>query len=77
MEISIARSSAVSSQGSTLLVALELSKASWLVAISVPFSSEWISHHSIAGGDTAALLDLIGKARSRTEAALGRQASQH
>jgi hypothetical protein len=41
-----------------------------VVALSAPFSDR-ISHHSIAGGDAAALLKLIGQARSRAEAALG------
>jgi transposase len=52
------------------LVALELSKATWVVALSAPLS-DGISHHSIAGGDAAALLRLIGQARSRAEVALG------
>jgi transposase len=70
MEISIAQSPSVSSSNATLLVALELSKATWVVALSAPFSDR-ISHHSIAGGDAGALLKLIGQARSRAEAALG------
>ena len=70
MEISIAHSSSVSSSNATLLVALELSKATWVVALSAPFSDR-ISHHSIAGSDAGALLKLIGQARSRAEAALG------
>ena len=70
MEISIAHSSSVSSSNATLLVALELPKATWVVALSAPFSDR-ISHHSIAGGDAGALLKLIGQARSRAEAALG------
>jgi hypothetical protein len=66
MEISVAHSPSVSSSNSTLLVALELSKATWLVALSAPLSDR-IRHHSIAGGDAAALLKLIGQARSRAE----------
>ena len=65
MEISIAHSLSVSSSNATLLVALELSKATWVVALSAPFS-DGISHHSIAGGDANALLKLIGQARSRS-----------
>jgi transposase len=53
-----------------LLVALELSKATWVVVLSAPLSDR-IRHHSITGGDAAALLKLIGQARSRAEAALG------
>ena len=71
MEISIAHSSSVSSSNATLLVALELAKATWVVALSAPFSDR-ISHYSVTGGDVAALLELIGQARSRAEAALGR-----
>jgi transposase len=70
LETSIAHSPSVSSSNATLLVALELSKATWVVALSAPFSDR-ISHHSIAGGDAGALLKLIGQARSRAEAALG------
>ena len=69
-EISIAQSPSVSSSNATLLVALELSKATWVVALSDPFSDR-ISHHSIAGGDAGALLKLIGQPRSRADAALG------
>jgi transposase len=70
MEISIANSSTGCSSNAALLVALELSKATWVVALSAPFSDR-ISHYSITGGDAAALLELIGQARSRAEAALG------
>jgi hypothetical protein len=48
MEISIAQSQSVSSSNATLLVALELSKATWVVALGAPFSDR-ISHHSITG----------------------------
>jgi transposase len=70
METSIAHSLSVSSSNATLLVALELSKATWVVALSAPLSDR-ISHYSIAGGDAGALLKLIEQARSRAEAALG------
>jgi transposase len=70
MEISIANSSTGCSLNAALLIALELSKATWVVALSAPFSDR-ISHYSITGGDAAALLELIGQARSRAEAALG------
>src|SRR5690349_5871691 len=70
MEISIAHSSSVSSSNATLLVALELAKATWVVALSAPFSDR-ISHYSVTGGDAAALLELIRQARSRAEATLG------
>ena len=70
MVISITQSPSVSSLNATLLVPLELPMATWVVALSAPFSDR-ISHHSIAGGGTAALLKLIGQTRSRAEAALG------
>jgi hypothetical protein len=54
MEMSIAHSPGISFSNATLLVALELSKATWMVALSAPFTAR-ISHHSIAGGDAAVL----------------------
>ena len=72
MEISIAHATSVSSSNATLPVTLELSKATWVVALSA-LLSDLISHHSVAGGDDAALLRLIGgQARSRAEGALVR-----
>jgi hypothetical protein len=38
MEISVAKSSSVCSSNAALLVALELSKATWVVALNAPFS---------------------------------------
>jgi transposase len=58
MEISVAHFLSVSSSNATLLVALELSKATWVVALSAPLSDR-ISHYSIAGGDAGALLRAI------------------
>jgi hypothetical protein len=60
MEISIAKSSSVSASNAALLVALELSKTTWVVALSAPFSDQ-IRHYSITGGDGVALLELIGR----------------
>jgi hypothetical protein len=60
MEISIAKSSSVSASNAALLVALELSKTTWVVALSAPFSDQ-IRHYSITGGDAVALLELIGR----------------
>jgi hypothetical protein len=60
MEISIATSSSVSASNAALLVALELSKTTWVVALSAPFSDQ-IRHYSITGGDGVALLELIGR----------------
>src|SRR3954466_4190889 len=57
-------------QPATLFVALELSKAKWLVGLHSP-TADKISRHTIAGGDAPALLTLIGAARRRAEAGLG------
>ena len=60
MEISIAKSSSVSASNAALLVALELSKTTWVVALSAPFADQ-IRHYSITGGNAVALLELIGR----------------
>ena len=57
-------------QPATLFVALELSKAEWLVGLHSPMADK-VSRHTIAGGDAPALLTLIGAARRRAEASLG------
>jgi transposase len=57
-------------QPATLFVALELSKAKWLVGLHSPMADK-VSRHTIAGGDAPALLTLIGAARQRAEAGLG------
>jgi transposase len=57
-------------QPATLFVALELSKAKWLVGLHSPMADK-VSRHTIAGGDAPALLTLIGAARRRAEAGLG------
>ena len=59
-------------QPATLFVALELSKAKWLVGLHSP-AADKISRHTIAGGDAPALLRLIEVARRRAEASLGGQ----
>ena len=58
-------------QTATLFVALELSKATWLVALHGP-DRDRVSQHRLTGGDQEGLLALIGKARARAEAELGR-----
>jgi transposase len=57
-------------QPATLFVALELSKAKWLVGLHSPMADK-VSRHTIAGGGAPALLMLIGAARRRAEAGLG------
>jgi transposase len=66
----ISRKSAPAAGGEfdTILVALELSKASWLVALATPLS-ERVSRYSVAGGDAERLLTLVGEARRRVMAA--------
>src|SRR4051794_26157697 len=49
---------AVRDQANTLFVSLELSKARWLLTVSVP-GSEKISRHVVSGGDAEALLEVI------------------
>ena len=58
------------SKHATLFVALELSKATWLVALNSPIADK-ISEHRIDGGDTAKLLALIEAKRLRAERQLG------
>src|SRR5690242_12559014 len=57
-------------QPATLFVALELSKAKWLVGLHSSMADK-VSRHTITGGDAPALLTLIGAARRRAEAGLG------
>ena len=71
MEISPSpAATATDPQPATLFVALELSKAKWLVGLHSPMADK-VSRHTIAGGDAPALLMLIGAARRRAEASLG------
>jgi transposase len=71
MEISPAPAApATDMEPATLFVALELSKAKWLVGLHSP-TGDKISRHTIAGGDAPALLRLIEVARRRAEASLG------
>ena len=57
-------------RAATLFVALELSKAKWLVGLHSP-TADKVSRHTITGGDAPALLALIDAARRRAEASLG------
>lgn len=49
---------AVRFQRSTLFISLELSRSKWLVTASAPGSGK-VSKHVVAGGDSAALLELL------------------
>jgi len=64
-------SSPVQPQETTICVALELSRSTWLVGINLP-GSEKISKHTVAGGDGAALLALLAKIKDKAEHQLGR-----
>jgi transposase len=71
MEISPAPAApATGAQPATLFVALELSKAKWLVGLHSP-TADKISRHTIGGGDAPALLTLIDATRRRAEVSLG------
>jgi transposase len=53
-----------------LFVALELSKKWWKVGFALASSAN-LSHRQVAGGDTAALGELVGRKRAEAEKALG------
>jgi transposase len=55
----------------TLYVAFELSKSKWLIGFVVSGESK-LSRHQVAGGDTAAVWQLISKKRAQAEKKLGR-----
>ncbi len=70
MEIpAMAAATAALEQPATVFVAPELSKARWLVGIHSPIADR-ISRHSVAGGDSRALIELIVWARRQAEARL-------
>src|ERR1700726_3721198 len=49
----------------TLFLAMELSRATWLVATFAPRLGDKISVHAMPGGDTKRLLDLIGRLQAK------------
>jgi len=53
------------------LVAIELSKKSWVVAINTPLADK-ISRHTVPGGDWKGLLELLQRVRARVARAVGR-----
>src|SRR5215218_7953162 len=55
----------------TLFVALELSRATWLVAVHSP-AIDKVGQHRLAGGDTEGLLELITRKRMQAAEKLGR-----
>src|SRR4051812_24026106 len=56
---------------STLFVALELSRSTWIVALHSPVA-DTVSQHRIQGGDVEALLALIVQRQKQAETKLGR-----
>jgi transposase len=54
-----------------LFAALELGKSRWLVTVDAP-GSDKLSRHAVAGGDGAALLDLLARLRTTAERRTGR-----
>jgi len=62
---------AAGAKDGTLYVAFELSKSKWLIGIVLSGESK-MSRHQVAGGDTAAVWQLISKKRAQAEKKLGR-----
>src|SRR3954463_13560962 len=58
-----------------LFAALELGKSRWLVTVDAP-GSDKLSRHAVAGGDGAALLDLLARLRTPAERRWGRRAGR-
>lgn len=71
METSPRSPASAADQPATIFVALELSRARWVVAVHTPLADK-ISRHTLAGGDADALLALIERTRTRVARALGR-----
>ena len=62
--------SSVSAEAVTLFVSLELSRARWLVTSLSPGSNN-ISRHSVVGGDSGDLLQLLAELRMKAERHIG------
>jgi transposase len=69
MEISPVGLPSVGEKPATLFVALDLSKATWLVALHSP-AADKVSLHRLAGGEAQDLLALIERKRDQAQAAL-------
>jgi transposase len=72
MAISTLSAASAAEQPATIYLALELSRASWLVAVHTPLADK-IGLHKLAGGDSAGLRALIARLRARLERALERR----
>lgn len=64
------KTAAIHRQANTLFVSLELGRARWLVTVCAPRSDKF-SRHTIAGGDSAGLLQLLLRLRAAAERRLG------
>jgi transposase len=71
MEISSRSAASAAPQPATIYLALELSGASWVVAVHTPLADK-IGLHKLKGGDREGLLALIARLRARVQAALDR-----
>ncbi|MGH6898090.1 MAG: hypothetical protein ACREJ5_16345 [Geminicoccaceae bacterium] len=71
MAISSRSAASAAPQPATIFVALELSRARWVVAVHTPLADK-ISLHKLKGGDSEGLLALITRLQARVQAALGR-----
>jgi transposase len=71
MEIASAATLSADNAPATLFVALELSRATWLVALHSPIADK-VSQHRLDGGDAKGLLSLIARKQAKAEAKLGR-----
>ena len=56
--------------GPAVLVAIELSKMTWLLAVYDPFTSK-VSHRRVDGGDADGLIALLGRSRRDIEERAG------
>ncbi len=70
METTATPASLADTATATLFVALELSRATWLVALYSPIANK-VSQHRLDGGDTDGLLALIARKRGQAEEKLG------
>jgi transposase len=72
MEIAPTPATPAARQSATLFVALELSRAKWLVGLHSPVADK-ISRRTVTGGDAAALLAVIDEPRRRVRAQPGEE----
>src|SRR5918997_753254 len=71
MDVTPATAPLAGAAPTTLSVALELSRSTWLVAMHSPIGDK-ISQHRLDGGDTEGLLALITRKRAQAAEKLGR-----